>query len=344
MDPSKQPPRLPRDYGFRISLPPGTEVKYLIALEPLGFLEAYGADKTFHLKAPENIDPQRTRPDVPAVWSTADDAGYANEVVAQIFIQCADALSNIRLKRGDVNRLKVALHACKRETRTCERAFLRLREANNRIVAEINRTKGIRAEGNVINDFPQIPNLDDDVGTFLGCAKSALQHIAEVLNEFYGTTVLNARFDHGINQLEKLPQASPYILESLREHQPDVVRILAFRDGITHTPKRTSVQNFHMTAQHLQQPKWTVNGEEPGNLIPEMHKMIGTIIDLAEETFFIGLQDAIEQPAGPFQYAVTEVPPEARGGTKIRYRLVFQFAAQAESKLSEEGKPSGDGG
>jgi hypothetical protein len=84
-----------------------------------------------------------------------------------------------------------------------------------------------------------------------------------------------------------------------------------------------------MTAQHLQPPKWAVNGEEPGNLIPEMHKMMGTIIDLAEETFFIGLQDAIEQPAGPFQYAVTEVPPDARGGTQIRYRLVLQFPGRS---------------
>ena len=59
--------------------------------------------------------------------------------------------------------------------------------------------------------------------------------------------------------------------------------------------------------------------------MPEMKKIIGTIIDLAEEVFFVGIQEAVHPSVGPFQYTVVEIPPEARDGTKIRYRRILQF-------------------
>ena len=38
-----------------------------------------------------------------------------NEIVARVFIQCAEALNNKTLKRGDENKIKVALHTCKED-------------------------------------------------------------------------------------------------------------------------------------------------------------------------------------------------------------------------------------
>src|SRR5580698_6099019 len=99
---------------------------------------------------------------------------------------------------------------------------------------------------------------------------------------FLPANVINARFDQGIAQLKAFDPPATFIVDSLTDRQPNLVRLLQLRNGLDHTPKRTVVQNFHMTAEHLQLPKWSSDGEQAVPLVPEMIKIIGTIIDLAE--------------------------------------------------------------
>jgi len=205
-----------------------------------GFMEIYKIDRTFQAQAPDNIDPERTKSDVPWAWRISDDAGCLNPIVARVFIQCAEALDNKTLRRGNAERIKQTLHAVKTEIRNCEKSFRRLAVEHDKIVQSVKEAGGIRVEKRVINDLPQIANLNDETTLFLASAKRALQHIAEVLNAFYGITISNARFDKGKTQLKALTPIPQGQLEILDLFAPTVERLLKLRNWITRRRKQSS--------------------------------------------------------------------------------------------------------
>ena len=293
-----------------------------------GFMEIYKIDRTFQAQAPENIDPARTRPDVPWAWRVSDDVGCLNPIVARVFIQCAEALNNKKLRRGDAERIKQALHATKTELRNCEKSFRRLAVENDKIVQSIKEAGGIHIEKRVVNDLPQIANLTDDATLFIACAKRALQHIAEVLNEFYGITISNARFDKGKTQLKTLTPTPQGQLDILDLFTATIERVLNLRNFLDHTPKKTIIENFHLTATAIQPPMWRVDPEPAVPILPEMRDTIGGLVGFAEISFFHGLMDNLDPPPGPFAYVIQEIPEaDWDKNCPIRFRCELQFVS-----------------
>ena len=119
-----------------------------------------------------------------------------------------------------------------------------------------------------------------------------------MLNEFYGISINNARFDKGIIQLKKLNLPPTYLLEFLDKCTATVNRILDLRNFQDHTPKKTVVKNFHITAKGLFSPTWQVVPETEKPMLPEMHELLGSLIELLEKSLFSTVLYAIS--AGPF--------------------------------------------
>jgi hypothetical protein len=320
---------MPRDGAGQMELTGGTgPVMHPIGLEALGFLEIYKIDRTFCAQSPDAIDPKRTKPNVPWSWRVSDEVGCGNAIVARVFIQCAEALNNKPLKRGDPEKIKTALHTCKEDLRNCEKAFGRVLAEHDRIVNQIGETQGLKVEKRVVNDLPQIPNLEHDATIFLTSAKRAIQSIGEVLNQFYGITISNARVDKGRAQLQKLDSPPADQMKVLDEIAPLIERVLNLRNFQDHTPKKTIVDNFTITATELLPPMWRVHPESPSEMLPEMHDIIGKLIEFAEHAFFVGLLDRVAC-AGPFTYFVEEIPEAEREGA-LRYRCELRFTKPPE--------------
>jgi hypothetical protein len=330
---------MPRDAAGRIDLIGGTgPIMHMIGLP--SFLEIYKADCTFQTQSPDAIDPDRTRPDVPWAWRISDDAGYANPIVARVFIQCAEALKDKTLKRGNCEKILLALHTCKEDLRNSEKALLRLIGEHDKIVKKIKENGGIRVEKGVINDLPQIPNLDHDTTLFLTSSKRALQSVAECLNEFYGLSIRNARFDKGTAQLKKLNPIPNELLECLGQFETVIERVLNLRNFQDHVPKKTVIQNFRITANALLPPMWQIVPEAEKQMLPEMHEILSSIIELVELLFFHGLMDSL---AGPFAnlFSVKELRPEDRKeGSAIRFRCELTFTQRSDDSKSGESTPA----
>lgn len=316
---------MPRDGAGRMDLIGGTGA-ILRSIGLPGFMETFKADCTFQIQTPDNVDPGRTKRDVPWTWRISDDVGCANTIVGRVFIQCAEALHMKTLRRGDVEMIKVALHTCKEDLRNCEKALVRLAGAHDRIFAEITAAGGLKVVKGVVNNLPLIPNLEHDATIFLTSAKRALQSIAEVLNQFYGITISNARFDKGRTQLRALqPPPNPRLLEMLDHFDADIGRVLALRNFQEHTPKKTLIENFGLLVDSIHPPRWRIDPEPPAEMLPEMRQIIGGLVNLAECSFFIGLLDNIDTPPGPFVYVIEDVPEEHRGGAEIYLRCELKF-------------------
>lgn len=322
----QRPRMMPRDGAGSMELIGGTgAVMHLIGMP--SFMEVYKIDATFQAQAPENIDPGRTKPNVPWVWKISDDVGCQNPIVARVFIQTAEALKNQTLRRGDAKRITSALHAAKTEIRNCEKSFRRLVAQHDVIAKTIREAGGIRVEKRVVNNLPHIPNLQEEGTLFITSAKRALQHIAEVLNEFYATSVNNARFDVGRKQLRALTPLPKEQVECLEYFAPKIDRVLSLRNSQEHTPKETVIEDFHLTADAIKPPTWRVKNEPEVPMLPEMSEIIAALIELTEVSFFHGLMDTIDCPSGPFSYQLLQVPEDQRGKEcPIRFRCELQFA------------------
>lgn len=327
-----RPRMMPRDGAGSMELTGGTgAVMHLIGLP--GFMEIYKIDATFQAQTPDNIDPCRTNPDVPWAWKITDDAGCQNPAVARVFIQCAEALKNVRLLRGNQERIGSALHAVKTEIRHCEKAFRRLAAQHDKIQAAIRAAGGLQVEKRVVNGLPGIPNLQEEGTLFITSAKRALQHVAEVLNEFYGTTVNNARFDIGRKQLKALHPLPKEQLECLEFFAATINRILSLRNSQDHTPKETVIEDFHLTAVAIQPPTWRVKSEPETPMLPEMRDIIAALIELTEVSFFHGLMDNLDSPPGPFGYQLLQIPEDQRDkDCPMRFRCELQFAQPPSSE------------
>jgi len=181
----------------------------------------------------------------------------------------------------------------------------------------------VKVEKRVVNDLPQVSNLEQDATIFLTCAKRAIQSVGEVLNQFYGTTISNARIDKGLTQLQKLnpgPANQPKVLESFG---PLVERILNLRNFQEHTPKKTVVENFKLTVAGFQAPTWRVDPQPPVEMLTEMREIIDGLVEFAENVFFVGLLDSVVMPA-ELACFVEEIPEAEREGA-IRYRCSITF-------------------
>lgn len=317
---------MPRDGANSAELVGGTgPIMHPISMPD--WLETYKVDRTFRIQTPDCIDPDRTKPDVPWSWHISDEAGASNPIIARVFIQCAEALQSHRPKRGDPHLLTVALHTCKEDLRNAEKAFQRIADALNKIAEQIKSAGGLKPKRGVVENLPLIPNLEHDATIFLTSAKRAIQSIAEVLNQFYGITISNARFDKGQAQLKALTPPPSELLKQLDGFSALIDRVLKLRNFQEHTPKKTIVENIRLTANGILPPSWRVDPEAPVEIVPEMNSIIGGIINLAETCFFIGLMDSLDIPPGPFAYVIEEIPEAQREGTALLYRVELKFTA-----------------
>ena len=318
---------MPRDGAATMSLTGGTGAITHMFSFPHG-MEVYKIDRTFRAQTPDDIDPQRTKPDIPWAWKMSDDVGSSNPIVGRVFIQCTEALNGKTLRRGKPETIRVALHTCKEDLRNCEKTFRRLVVEFNALVDEAKATGGVHTAKGVVN-LPQVPNLEHDVTIFLTSGKRVLQSIAEVLNEFYGITITNARFDKGKTQLKALTPVPANQVSCLEHFTPVIERLLNLRNFQEHSPKKTIIDNIHLTADGLNPPMWRVDPELGQELLPAMQEMLDSLIGLAEESFFCGLMDDLVVPPGPFGYSIQEIPESQRNGAAVYYRCELTFVTES---------------
>jgi hypothetical protein len=327
---------MPRDGAGHLNLSGGSgPIMHMIGVA--GFMEIYKKDRTFQALSPDAVDPKRTKPDVPWIWKTSDEAGYTNPIVARVFIQCAEALKGKSLKRGNPEKILSALHSCKEDLRNSEKAFHRLATEHDNIVKKIKTDGGIQIQKGVINDLPQISNLDYDATLFLTSCKRALQGVAECLNEFYGITISDARFDIATAQLEKLNPVPKDLLACLGQFKTMIERVLSLRNHQEHTPKKTTVQNFRISPDTILLPTWQIIPEPEKPMLPEMREILSSTIELAELTFFHGLIDNLSGPFAQF-YEIKELRAEERKeDSAIRFKCELALEQTQKKTDSTDG-------
>ena len=320
------PPRkwLPRDAAGKMDFPPENgAIKSMVGFDE--YMEIYAVRATYRVKTPDNLDPQRTVPNMPWSNSTNASVGASNPIVARIVIQSVEALGNWPLRNGDPKILKRHLHACKEEALACEAAYNRLKPHHEAAVQRVTEGK-LPVQRNII-DCPTLPNLREDAAAFLTSAKRALQSIGEIFNQFYvpdnkTPRVINANFEFAITRLENSPPVNQDFIDYLRKVVPIVKRFVDIRNGLEHPGPNdaTVIQDFLLTPNGIAAPTWhRPTLVSSGPVIEEMRIFLDFVVVFFEYVFFFGLLDniAVSIPLEMQPIPDAQVDPEC----PVHYRL-----------------------
>jgi hypothetical protein len=185
-----------------------------------GFLEVYKQDLTYRIQTPETIDPDRTNPRARFV---AAKVGSSNPIVARVLLQGQDILNGAVFDRPiDTQVVIRELHAIKEALVACHKIAERVASHVARVVDD----------GEKLNPFPQVSDLDADATTFLIHAKRAIRRISQLPSIFLSIPG-DSDFDHLLKRFTKVASARP-MMKFVRDNAPGIRYLSELRNCQEH--------------------------------------------------------------------------------------------------------------
>ncbi|MBU1259652.1 MAG: hypothetical protein KJ757_02815 [Planctomycetes bacterium] len=260
------------------------------------YLEVYKVDKTFRIYTPESLDPEETDPNMGWMSKPVADVGSANKIVARVFIQASEAITNAPLATGiskdDILR---CMHRCKEHLLICEDKQKWVCKETERICQLCSKGE-LKKEGYHVVDFPQIDHLEEYCAAFLSNAKLTIQTLAELINKFYKTYFDGPRFDKIVKWSKKALKHNEHFMQCLEKNQPGLKFIVELRNAQEHPKdnRKLIIENFILKpGNRISIPHWYINGEESSPIHSTMVAMIDFLTAVTENIFLHCVMDNI---------------------------------------------------
>ncbi len=271
------------------------------------YLEVYKVDKTFRIYTPEALDPDETDPNMHWMSKPVSDVGSANRIVARVFIQASEAITNTPLA-ADINKDDIlrCMHRCKEQLLICE-------DKEGFVSGETKRicklfTKGaLKKEGYHFVNFPQIDRLEEYCAAFLSNAKLTIQTLAELIDKFYKTKFDGPRFDKIVKWSKKALKHNDDFIQFLGKNQPGLKFIVDLRNAQEHpkADRKLVIENFTLKpGNEISLPLWYITGEEPQHIHSTMAQVVDFLVTVTEGVFLYCVMDNI---TGSFPYNVRAI-------------------------------------
>ena len=260
------------------------------------WLEVYKIDKTFRIYTPESLDPEETDPNMGWISKPVADVGSANKIVARIFIQASEAITNTPLS-SNINKDDIlrCMHRCKEQLLVCEDKQKLVCTETERI-AKLCAEDKLKGDGYHFENFPAIDNLEEYCAIFLNNAKLAIQTLAELINKFYKTTFNGPRFDKVIKWAKEDLKDNKDFIEFLEKNQSGLKFIVDCRNAQEHpfANKKLIIENFTLKpGNKISSPVWHISGEKPYPIHSTMSAMVDFLIAVIEGVFLYCVMDNI---------------------------------------------------
>ncbi len=239
------------------------------------FLEIYKIDKTFRVKTPNSIDPDRTNPN--ALWtnSPVSDVGSSNPIIARVLLQSYEILHAASFT-SNVDKVAVTIHL-----HSCKEALVAAELAAKRVIHQIDeitdmiKKNGISKDnlGRGLNPFPQVQNLEMDCGTFLIHTNRAVKAICEFPQFFLSLDRLDSNFEHLAKRLEASLGSDSLLTNYVKLNISDITYLIDLRNFHEHPKKARStiIDNFRLMPDlTIRSPHWYLSDGEPHAIREEM--------------------------------------------------------------------------
>lgn len=294
------------------------------------FLEIYTEKETYKVEIPEAIDPEFTNPNALWVSSKSSDFGSSSSIVARVLLQGSDMVNAAPLPDSSANKELILkqLHNCKEALLACEKVRLRVTVSAESIIKNISNN-GVNVEHGIhIKNLLQVPNLGEDVTSFLINIKRAIVSICHLASLLLPLPKKDNNLERLKISVEKLGDSKyTKLLNSINVFIPGTKHLIELRNFQEHPDtKVTYIKNFTITPKsEVGYPVWYVKGSEPESIIASMKDAIELGVSLSETMLIHYIFASMDSK---YPYYIEEIPEKDIDSNKpIRYRLSLDISS-----------------
>ena len=301
--------RFDRDGPFSLEL--GTDkddaVKEMITLS--GGLYLFSTKKIFRINTADDIDPERTAHDTRHSYQEIYPVGCGNSFVARSIIQAKRILDNLILEPGlSKSNLLEAMWEATQQLLRCENAYFQIFDETMSLMAECDKLIERSKANTSIPSLPQVGELEERVGSFLGSAKRYLEKTHSLLSIFYGCPDFGTNFRSYRDWMKAHRVDSEQVLDLL-DQDKDWIRFIAeARNALPINHARQcfllEVQNFKLEpGNKFSSPSWRHDLSDRGgpvqtywsDIVKDMDTHMHNLLTFLEEIFLLSARDRCNQ-------------------------------------------------
>ncbi len=251
------------------------------------------------------IDPANEHPDTRHSHQYIFQIGSGNRFIARTILQAKDILGSVVLNK-EFDRQAILDHVwdCTQHLINCESSYYKIYSDTMKLMKKCDEIITRKKNTSHIPSLPQIENLDQHVGAFLGNGKRFLEKSHELLCIFYGCTCFSSDFPAYRSWMTKNKKDRTEIITFLKQEK-DWIELLAwYRNALDINHSRAGfeviVENFKLRAGNkFTGPCWKYDfshrndkvQDEPHDLIHGMDVFINNMLTFFEELFLLCVKD-----------------------------------------------------
>ncbi len=300
--------RFNRNAAFSINLvnPESDEIDAIYRMLNLkGHLVSFLENGIAEILPASIIDPDNKEPDTRHSYQFKCSIGSRNPVVARTILQAKDVLNSVSFNSG-LNKQVILDHVwdCAQFLINCQKSYYDIYSDTTKLMFECDKIIKRWKTASCVPSLPQVKNLEQRVGTFLGNGKRFLEKSHELLHIFYGCTCYNSDFPAYRSWMAKNKPSKTEITIFLEQNK-DWIQLLAwYRNAhdINHFQPNfnLTIENFKSRAGNkFTNPCWRYDfsgkkgavQDEPSDLIIDMNGFVTDMLTFFEELFLLCVKD-----------------------------------------------------
>lgn len=253
----------------------------------------------------ETIDPKNEEPETRHSHQTIYQIGTNNSFVARTIIQAREIIESVALRKGLVKQTILNhIWACSELLFNCEESYYQIFSGTHNLMHECDTIINNQKKGSYIHKLPQVKDLEQHVGSFLGNAKRFLERSHKLLCIFYDSPYFESNFKFYRDWLAKNKPNNERLLQLL-EKDKDWIQFISWSRNaldVNHSQSQFNViiENFKLhKGNKFSIPSWrydftSKNGgiqKKPSGIIKDMDAHMNNMLTFFEEMFMLCIQD-----------------------------------------------------
>jgi len=308
---------------------PGDE-PMLFSLPIDDHLLVFTKNKIWKVISPEGSDPDMKHPDAPWTISEFCNHGASTPIVARTVLQAKELLDSVLIQSDIDKKLAIEIMLESMELLLCcYEKFSRVYDISVQIINEFSKKLEEIKTSRVISDVKQIPNLGEEVGSFLLNGKRFLSKLINIFDVFFQQNFDGPYYHLAIPWAETTFGPENELTKLLISDQAWIVNIIEMRNAFEHPRDdfKLEISNFTISPERkINVPTWNFiknssSDQEPKILIEDMGVYTQNLLEFSEELFLLSLKNSIR---GNFPYLFYKIEEEKRNPeTPFRFRVTI---------------------
>ncbi len=294
-------------------------------------LIAISKRRTFRIRTPDCIDPDRKYADAPWQQSILFECGTESPLVARSVVQVQTFLEQM-FAQGDRRRHAVfdtSLSVTK-SLLSLERIVIRLRQEVRDREELVSGAIEQYTTGQAPRPIKPILTLEDDFKAFALEVRQCLNHTSGLFGPLMGEAIEPGRFDVAREKLTQRIGADAILVKMLEGDARWIEAWIVVANTLKHPNKgeRVVVNDMRLLpSRQIQLPTWQLfhpklDLTEPQDLLGAAEIVISNLLGLFENLFVELVQQALPSLPKGFQWAIEDIPEQHRNcSSPARYAL-----------------------